>query len=247
MRVTVEFIGDRDLYLPLQYNYIIQGFIYNQMTDSDFSEFMHDEGFKYGKRKFKLFTFSRIEGVFRILRRDNKIKIKPPFRLTISSPIDEFIFDISKNMFKNDYCLFNGQKFQINSLNIENPPVFKEKGRIKFLSPVVMYSTLEKKGIRYTYYYSPWDKDYSNLLLNNLLKKYEVIYGEKLKDPHFCLHPLGYEDKRYLKILTYKDTVIKGWMGIYDLECNFDLFKLAYYSGLGSKNPQGFGCFQILS
>ncbi|SNX53631.1 CRISPR-associated endoribonuclease Cas6 [Thermoanaerobacterium sp. RBIITD] len=246
MRVTIEFTGEKDLYLPLQYNHIVQGFIYNQMTDSDFSEFLHDEGFKYEKRRFKLFTFSRLEGEFRILKRENKIIIKPPFKLTISSPIDEFIFDISKNMFKKDYCIFNNQRFQLNSLNIVNPPVFKDRARIKFLSPVVMYSTIEEKGIKYTYYYSPWDKNFSMLLLNNLLKKYEIIYGEKLIDPHFKLYPLGDEDKRYQKVLKYKNTVVKGWMGIYDIECNLDLLKLGYYTGLGAKNSQGFGCFEIL-
>jgi CRISPR-associated endoribonuclease Cas6 len=246
MRVTLEFTGDKNLYLPLQYNHIVQGFIYNQMTDSDFSEFLHDEGFKYGERRFKLFTFSRLEGEFRIIKRENKIVIKPPFRLTISSPIDEFIFDISKNMFRKDFCSFDNQRFQLNSLNIANPPIFKDKTRIKFLSPVVMYTTIEEKGLKYTYYYSPWDEKFSALLLNNLLKKYELIYGEKPKNPYFKLHPLWDEDNRYRKIMKYKNSVVKGWMGIYDVECSPDLLETAYYTGLGSKNPQGFGCFEII-
>ncbi|MDI6618628.1 MAG: CRISPR-associated endoribonuclease Cas6 [Clostridiales bacterium] len=246
MRVILEFTSDKDLYLPLQYNHILQGFIYNQMTDSEFSEFLHDEGFKYGKRQFKLFTFSRLEGKFKILKQEGRIAIKPPFKLTISSPIDEFIFDISKNMFKKDYCIINNQKLQLNSLNIINPPVFKNRTRIKFLSPVVMDSTIEDKGVKYTYYYSPWDKNFSILLQKNLLKKYEIVYGENPTDSHFNLNPIGKEDTRYRKILKYKDTVVKGWMGIYYIDSSYDLLKLAYYSGLGVKNPQGFGCFEII-
>lgn len=246
MRVSIEFAGEKDLLLPIQYNHIVQGFLYNHMTDIDFSDFLHNEGFKYEKRKFKLFTFSRLEGEFSILRNENKIKIKPPFKLTVASPIDEFIFDISQNMFKRDYCEFNSQRYKLNSLNIDSPPAFKDSARIKFISPVVMYSTIEEKGLKYTYYYSPWDDNFSLLLLSNLLKKYELIYGEKLLDPYFKLYPIGEKNNKYQKIIKYKDTVIKGWMGIYDVECSPDLLKLSYYTGLGSKNSQGFGCFEIL-
>ncbi len=186
MRVVLEFIGDKELHLPIQYNHIVQGFIYNSMTDGDFSAFMHDEGFKHGKRQFKLFTYSRLEGEFRLLKREDKILLKPPFKL--------------------------------NSINIENPPIFRDKARIKFLSPVVTYSTIEDKGVRYTYYYSPWHDNFSELLLKNLLKKYEVIYGEEVKDPHFKLYPIGRENVKYQKIIKYKNTIVKGWMGIYDVE-----------------------------
>ncbi|WP_434640912.1 CRISPR-associated endoribonuclease Cas6 [Thermoanaerobacterium thermosaccharolyticum] len=246
MRVTIEFTGEKDLLLPIQYNHIVQGFLYNQMTDSDFSNFLHNEGFKYEKRKFKLFTFSRLEGEFRILKKENKIRIKPPFKLTVASPIDEFIFDISRNIFKKDYCEFNNQRYKLNSLNIDSPPAFRDRARIKFISPVVMYSTIEEKGLKYTYYYSPWDNNFSLLLLSNLLKKYELIHGEKLLDPYFKLYPIGEKDNKYQKVIKYKNTVIKGWMGIYDIECSPDLLELSYYTGLGSKNSQGFGCFEIL-
>ncbi len=167
----MEFIGEKNLVLPIHYNYIVQGFLYDLMGDSNFAVFLHDKGFQYEKRKFKLFTFSRIEGEFKILvdsKGQKKISITPPFKFTVASPLDEFIFDISKNVLKKEYCHFNGQKFILNSLNIDNPPVFKNKARIKFISPVVMYSTLKEGDIKYTYYYSPWMK--------NFLPFYLIIY-----------------------------------------------------------------------
>jgi len=48
------------------------------------------------------------------------------------------------------------------------------------------------------------------------------------------------------KVISYKGTVIKGWMGIYELRGDRELMKLVYDTGLGGKNPQGFGCFEIL-
>ncbi|MDP9750248.1 CRISPR-associated endoribonuclease Cas6 [Thermoanaerobacter pentosaceus] len=250
MRITMEFIGEKNLVLPIHYNYIVQGFLYDLMGDSNFAVFLHDKGFQYEKRKFKLFTFSRIEGEFKILvdsKGQKKISITPPFKFTVASPLDEFIFDISKNVLKKEYCHFNGQKFILNSLNIDNPPVFKSKARIKFISPVVMYSTLKEGDIKYTYYYSPWDEKFSPLLLNNLLKKYELVYNVKAKDPYFKLYPLSkQEDRRYSKMIKYKNVYVKGWMGIYEVETTPELLELAYYTGLGAKNSQGFGCFEII-
>jgi len=250
MRITLEFTGEKNLILLIHYNYIVQGLLYDLMGDTDFAAFLHDVGFQYEKRKFKLFTFSRIEGEFQIVEKPKgykKIIIKPPFKFTVASPLEEVIIDISKNVLKREYCHFNGQKFTLNSLNIENPPVFKEKARIKFISPVVMYTTLRDGDKKYTYYYSPWDEKFSTLLLNNLIKKYELVYKIRPQNPHFKLIPLvEKEDRRYSKMIKYKNVYVKGWMGIYDVETTPELLELAYYTGLGAKNSQGFGCFEII-
>lgn len=47
--------------------------------------------------------------------------------------------------------------------------------------------------------------------------------------------------KRDLRIMKYRDTVIKAWNRIYKLDLPEPFFLLAYDAGLGSKNPQGFG------
>ncbi|MDN5332516.1 MAG: CRISPR-associated endoribonuclease Cas6 [Tepidanaerobacteraceae bacterium] len=51
--------------------------------------------------------------------------------------------------------------------------------------------------------------------------------------------------EKYCKVI-YKDVIIKGWMGVYILKGDPVLLKIAYDAGLGSKNSQGFGCFEIL-
>jgi len=47
-------------------------------------------------------------------------------------------------------------------------------------------------------------------------------------------------------MIKYKNVYVKGWMGIYDVETTPELLELAYYTGLGAKNSQGFGCFEII-
>jgi len=48
------------------------------------------------------------------------------------------------------------------------------------------------------------------------------------------------------KVVLFKDTVIKGWMGIYKLKSHPKILKLAYDTGLGSKNSQGFGMWEVI-
>ena len=66
MRIAFEFTFNNKLILPLNYNYILQGFIYNNIADKKIQEFIHNKGFTYEKRHYKLFTFSRLMGKYKI-------------------------------------------------------------------------------------------------------------------------------------------------------------------------------------
>lgn len=46
--------------------------------------------------------------------------------------------------------------------------------------------------------------------------------------------------------MRYRETVIKGWTGIYELDLPEPFFYLAYDAGLGSKNSQGFGMLKVV-
>jgi CRISPR-associated endoribonuclease Cas6 len=52
--------------------------------------------------------------------------------------------------------------------------------------------------------------------------------------------------KQDLRVLEYRGTVIKGWTGLYELDLPEPFFLLAYDSGLGSKNSQGFGMVEVV-
>lgn len=57
------------------------------------------------------------------------------------------------------------------------PPI-QDDVTIRMLSPVTIYSTLfSANGKKKTYYYSPFEKEFSQLIRANILKKYEALYG----------------------------------------------------------------------
>ncbi|KXG76744.1 hypothetical protein AN618_14290 [Fervidicola ferrireducens] len=248
MRIKVAFSAKEPLILPIHYNYIVQSFIYKNLSE-EFSEFLHNQGFKLGSRSFKLFTFSRLMGRFEILQ-DNKIKIYPPFELIVSSPVDRFIKDFASSLLKNNSFDLVGQGVEINGISVLSE-LDKEKCKdglfIKMLSPVVVYKTyLDDRKDKKTYYFNPEEDEFAVLIKENLLKKAKLLNMDDVESSNFKIEPAFELNQKYCKIIKYKGTVIKGWMGVYKLFADFPLLKVAYDTGLGSKNSQGFGCFEVI-
>lgn len=221
--------------------------IYDNIS-KEFAEFLHSHGFIYGNRKFKLFTFSRLEGRFNITGK-GKIVFIPPFHLIVASPIERFLRELSEGLLRNDNLDILRQHIIVENVSVFSPMEdvdFGEEITIKMLSPVVAYKTNGQETARKTLYFSPWDEWFSDLIRSNLRKKYQLITGKKLDDVDFRVSPIGPKDKKYCKIIRYKGTVIKGWLGIYKIRGDRRLMKIAYDTGLGSKNSQGFGCFEVI-
>lgn len=62
MRLRISLSSENSsLKLPIQYNHLLQGLIYNNL-DQVLSNWLHEKGHAYGARRFKLFTFSRLFG-----------------------------------------------------------------------------------------------------------------------------------------------------------------------------------------
>lgn len=247
MRIKLTFSSPQKLVLPIHYNRQVQGMIYNNIS-CELANFLHDEGFLFGERSFKLFCFSRINGRF-YMRKDRKIEFASPITLVVTSPVERFLQELAEGMLKNEELNLLGQRLYVESVEvIPTPDVkdFEKELTIKMMSPVVAYSSVKKDRGQKTFYFSPWDEWFSELLRGNLEKKHQLITGkdERLGDVEII--PTTPKHKKYCKIMSYKGTVIKGWMGIYQLKGDPRLLKTAYDAGLGSKNPQGFGCFEVI-
>lgn len=246
MRFEIIFESDQPIRLPIHYNQAIQGMIYRHLEKEHASQ-LHDEGYAYEKRDFKLFTFSRLNGKFQQNKETEEILFFPPIALTISSPIDKFIHELGYSFLTSD-SLFLGENFiKVSKFNVSPEPVISHSEVIGMLSPMTIYSTLKTSdGRSKTYYFSPYEEDFSRLIESNLKKKYAIIYGKEAENNQaLSIKPLKVGKNSEI-IIKYKDTIIKAWRGVYMLEGDPELIKVGYDSGLGSKNSQGFGCFKLL-
>lgn len=176
MRVTLTFNSGSPIKLPLQYNYLLQGFIYRHLSP-DLSNFLHQGDFLHGKRRFKLFTFSNLMGRYQIHRREGTIEFSPSLKLVISSPVERFIQELADTLIRTSEMDLTGQKAFIEGIEVHLTLSIDYDVLIKMLSLMTMYSTLKTpEGRSKTYYYSPFERDFSSLMERNIQKKYELIH-----------------------------------------------------------------------
>ncbi|MEM2943687.1 MAG: CRISPR-associated endoribonuclease Cas6 [Methanomassiliicoccales archaeon] len=243
MRLTLEFAFDRQLRLPIQYNYQIQSLLYNNISP-ELAEFLHDHGFHAGKRRFKLFTFSRLQGKFFFEAGNGTMIFRPPVYITISSPVERFVSELANSLLQKEDLLLCKNRIHVKSIRVHPEPELTRDIKIKMISPLTVYSTLmTADGRKKTYYYSPYEDEFAEMVDENLRKKYFALYRKSPRAKKLEITPIS---KPHLKILNYRGTVIKAWLGLFHLSGNLKILKLAYDTGVGSKNSQGFGMFEVV-
>ena len=245
MRIKFVFDSEKGtISLPVNYQRQLQSFIYRTISPH-LASFLHNKGFEFGKRKFKLFTFSRVFGKFRFDGERGQIEFKTPVSFYLSTIYPIIAEEFTENLVKADDIKIGKNTLFLSSVEVFMKKINSKKIKIKMLSPVVVYSTLKKAdGTKKTYYYSPFESEFSDLISKNILKKYTAYYGQKPVEKDFKITPLKVSEKRNLIITVYKNTIIKSWTGIYELEGSPELLEFSYCTGIGSKNSQGFGMWE---
>ncbi|MEM2112162.1 MAG: CRISPR-associated endoribonuclease Cas6 [Candidatus Bathyarchaeia archaeon] len=228
--------------LPTNYNYLIQASIYRNIS-RELADFLHDKGFLFGKRRFKMFTFSRLEGCCRINKGNKQFVFEGDLTLQISSPIEKFIGDLATTIVKKGFIVLGERVLRVVDLAFPAKPSIKNGAlRIRMLSPLTVYSTLmTPEGKKKTYYFSPYEKEFSALVNSNIRKKHSLLSGKNIKSD-IKIKPLKVKEV----ITLYKGTVVKGWMGQFLLTGPKSLIMTGYETGLGAKNSQGFGMFEVI-
>lgn len=244
MRVDIELNFKDKLVLPIQYNYIMQAVVLRWLGNENYSKFVHDKGYEYNKRKYKMYTFSKIFGRFKIDKAENTITFFEKANFLISSVDDEFLGYLVTNILGNDKFEINSQEIRINKV-ASSYTRMGNKVSIYTKSPIVVYSTFEIEDRKKTYYYSPYERDFSEMLRKNLINKYRALYDTEPEDSSFTIKSLNNE-RLNESVVRYKGIVIKGWNGEFMIEGSPELLQLAYDTGLGSKNSQGFGCIELV-
>ncbi|TCL54665.1 CRISPR-associated Cas6 family protein [Hydrogenispora ethanolica] len=240
MRLKISFNSDAPIDLPVQYNHWLQATLYASL-DPEFGAFLHDRGFDGGGRVFKLFTFSRLFGTFRI--NGPQISFTPPLQLIVASPVERFCQSLLNGLLTKGEIRLGENRLVVESVQAEHPVVEGESLKLHLLSPVTVYSTLLRRdGRKYTCYFAPGDPEFTRLAKENLDKKFRALVGTEPSPGIMTIHPLRLPR---LHILDYKGNVIKAYSGMLQMNGPRELLQLAIDAGLGSKNGMGFGCGEI--
>lgn len=247
MQLTLIFNAPDPVELPVHYSHLVQGMIYQAMENPLLSSYLHEHGFQLEKRRFKLFTFSRLFGQDSHFDRDRKtLLLTPPLKLHICSPIPFILQELGTGLLRKGKVRIGPARLAVKEMATSMARVDTDQIQVKMLSPMTVYSTLNaQSGRKYTYYYSPFEPQFSKIAGANLVKKHLLIHGDPPISENFSLRPVQVTEKDYA-ITRYKDTIVKGWMGTYELQGEPALLQIALTAGLGAKNSQGYGCCDLV-
>ncbi|EGL84190.1 CRISPR-associated protein Cas6 [Caldalkalibacillus thermarum TA2.A1] len=246
MRLKVTFYTPDAVSIPVNYHHLISGLLYRSVGDKAFSHFLHDVGYQYEKRKYKLFTFSRLLGNHRYNPDTRTLSFQGDIDLYVSSVSAKFIEEIGQSLIHTSLVQIGEAHLEVKELIYTDRPVLPQDSyMIKMLSPITVYSTFKSTtGQKITHYFHPDNRMFAQQVEDNLLRKYEAFYGQPASE-RFLIRPVRI--RPIDKVVTrFKGTIINAWSGIYEVQSSPELISFAYKAGLGAKTSQGFGMFEFI-
>jgi CRISPR-associated endoribonuclease Cas6 len=242
MRLNLRLHTEGNDRIPVHYNEYLQAVIYTHL-DAHLARALHDQGIPEGNRALKLFTFSRLLGPCQV--RGGWLEPRGVLRLVVASPMIPFLEFFALRLITDSDLRLGPARVTVEAVEVEFQQPYRSPVLLRALSPITVYSTLlTPDGRKKTYYYAPTEPEFERLVLSNLRRKVRAWTGEDIPEDGASFRPyrVSTHDQH---IVLYKGTVIKGWLGIYELSAPEPYFRMALDAGLGAKNSQGFGCVEV--
>jgi CRISPR-associated endoribonuclease Cas6 len=236
-KLKFKFSFEQPLNLPKHYNNVLQGFFYKNM-DPLLAGILHEVGFVYNQRRFKLFAFSKIFGKIKE-KNESNILFKPPdVHVYFSTPITTHMKSIVMSLMKKEKLLMYKQYVFLSEVEVLEEEIESDEITVVCLSPIVVYRTPE--GSRRHIYLSPFEEQFYDMIKSNLMKKYQLVYGKRYMGD-IEIAPAN-TNSIHKKKIVFKGTLITAWEGLFKIKAKRDMLKVGLECGLGVKNSAGFGC-----
>lgn len=240
MQLMLYIRPEQPVTLPINYHHILQSIVYRTLSaSSEVSGFVHDEGYTFGDRQYKMFQFSHLQGKYHIHQK--RITFGEYITFEIRSPENRVIqllaqsFQVQGIRFGDIHC--RDVEVELRDYTIEERNLM-----IRMKTPITVYSTDKQSGS--TYYYTPDEEMFYEQINDNFFRKYYAYYGV-MPVSEIHLEPVHIREKDKF-VTRYKQNYITGWYGTYRLSGHRKYLDFLYQVGLGGKNSQGFGMFQLL-
>lgn len=191
-----------------------------------------------------MFTFSRILG--RKPRYDPETRslfFTGTLTLKVGAVDVDFLESFATYLVRKRQVELRGQVCDLVGVEVELTPPYEHVVRIRTLSPITVYRTLEENDRKRTHFFHPEEEEFGRMVLDNLARKARALWGEAPPLNGAWIRP-----RRIRKqVITYfKTTLIKGWDGEFDIHLPKAYFPLMLDAGLGAKNAQGFGMVEVV-
>lgn len=237
LRLKIRLAKDQ-IDLPINYQHILQGLIYSVFPKEGFGQFLHDVGYRYENRVFKLFVFSNLFGDFH--REEKRIVFDRFAEFYIGSLSEEFLQMLYDYFSFQDFIFLGKNKVKVESIDIEHLNYFSQTKEVvlQTLSPVVAYRT---DGQGKFDYFKPTDPEFEQLCIQNIQEKM-AIWNAQPFDLCFQIKEVLFEKKR---ITHFKNTFYIAYTTKIKVEVNYPTLSMIWNTGLSAKGSAGFGMVRI--
>lgn len=240
MKLKITLSSEKKIVVPKGYSEYLQALIY-KFLDRISSEWLHDTGFKYNKRAFKMFCYSWFLEKPKYDRKKGLFIFPNKVSFFISSPVDWIIKQVGQNIMLTENVRVGQNNTYVSGIEIlPLKKLTSNKIKITTLTPIEVHTTPANRTI----YYNPGDYKFGEEVNNNLKRKWKAFYQED------CPYNLKFEPSKnseYKKqVLIVKNTVVEGYSGTFSIEGEPEFLELGLLSGLGSRNSGGFGMVEVV-
>ena len=249
MRIKITCDIGKGIRLPINYNYFLTGVIYQFLKESDpeYAHFLHQDGYEVENRRFKLFTFSQLMARRKI--QNDQIHFGSPLTWYISSSQEQFLANFAASLMQTGILQIERHKMQVQDVEVLRPPRFGPQMTFRCLSPITMSTKRERADQLATHYCLHDDPQFSELVRQNLIRKYEGVHQHPPTEKSFAMtFDQAYIDKnkgRVTRLVDFKGTKIRGILSPFHVIGSPELIHIGYECGFGDKNSMGFGMVEV--
>lgn len=235
----------RHVRLPLSHRYALQGMLYHALASNPhYSNYVHNSGYSCGARNYKLFTFGRLSGPF--MHSEREIIFKDTVHFEVRSVDPNFVYQLGSVLCPSSQIKLFENTLEILDSRIEDYSPNTCCAKISMLSSITVFET-ERSG--YRRFIAPDESLFYTAVVNNALRKWQSYFNTPAPtDFSFepALPPAELVQNHRI-VSRFKRSTIVSYGGSYVLRGNGKLINFLYDAGLGSKNSQGLGMFNIES
>ena len=250
MRIKITCDIGEGICLPINYNYFLASAIYRFLRESDpeYADFLHQNGYEVENRRFKLFTFSQLMAKQREIRGE-QIHFRSPLTWYVSSSQEPFLENFAATLMQTGILQVERHRLRVQDVEVLRQPRFGPQMTFRCLSPITMSTVRERDGKLAKHYCLPDDPQFSELVRQNLIRKYEAVYRHPPEETSFAMtFDQAYIDKRkgrVTRLVDYKGIKIRGVVSPFHIIGAPALIRIGYECGFGDKNSAGFGMVEV--
>lgn len=259
MRIQITFNHNKGVFIPYDYQYAVQSWLYHliHLGNKSLAEKLHDEGFQFEGKTFKLFGFSpwnlypyeNIQGKG-FKTKEDKTSLEVSFLLP--GVLKTFIMGLFQDK---GYAFFfpdqSSVKIHCNNIILQQEPNFYD-GILQYRLVSGARISLNCPDQKYPLYIGPDHTEYSTRFIKNLINKYESMPDLEQKrtvNPKECHFECtsSFKTKKYNVLKDGNLIESKTWLYDFNLNAPAEIHRTLYFAGAGEEGSLGLGWVKILN